>query len=134
MSPTAVNDAMFDSCSSDQENADRNRNTANTAMAGDAAPFTEDSPHFVIPTDDFILPDTNEASQLPRPSLDRQYENISFLPLRMDSQDFQATQSQGTPYFHSSKFTQRLFDFYVEVQLRLPTTIATIIWCVNALH
>ena len=61
------------------------------------------------PTDEFNLPETDEAAALPRG--DRQYENIGFGPLRLPTQPSQS-QTQGSPHDYGEEARGRVLQFF----------------------
>ncbi|QDZ20391.1 hypothetical protein A3770_04p29090 [Chloropicon primus] len=104
LSPRRVSDAVFYT-SSEEEGGVRD-------VMGE---FDQDNPEFVQapfllpPTDEFVLPETNEADQLDLP-LGRQYENIAFTPLRLPTQPSQT--AGDSPYDFSAEARTKVLDFF----------------------
>lgn len=110
LSPRGVSDggAIFNTSSSEEDRRDQGE-------AVDQDAFLQSLPEILLPpTDDFVLPETNEAEAGLGSPLDRQYENISFSPLRLPSQPSQPT--DGSPHNYSGEAAERVLDFYAAQQ------------------
>jgi hypothetical protein len=124
LSPQRVSDVIFHSSSSEElegvhvQNLQAgqqqdNDNEDNFFQSDAVAPFLPmASPEFYLPpTDEFMLPETNEQMTQQQSQLQRQYQNISFTPLRLPSQSQSPLDQSQSPYYHSSEASRRVLSF-----------------------